>query len=198
MREEDIEKMNFKQLRAEVQYLRDELALFKRKYEDAIYNLDSDNFGKSFTIEQDSMKTQIKVTADAIKTMVSKEDLQSAIEQSSGEISMRVENLETFKKSVFTQTEYGFTLDGEQTTFTGVIFLTDSNGNKRFSFFHDTSQLYEQVVMHSCVADEIPIVIGDSDGTVYIGHLMNGNEVATRNWVMENVSTSGIPYAVFG
>ena len=48
MREENIEKMNFKELRSEVQYLRDELAIFKRKYEDAIYNLDGDNFGKSF------------------------------------------------------------------------------------------------------------------------------------------------------
>ena len=44
-----INKMDFKQLRNEVQALRDELAIMKRKYEDAIYNLDSDNFSKSFT-----------------------------------------------------------------------------------------------------------------------------------------------------
>lgn len=80
MREENIEKMNFKELRAEVQLLRDELAIFKRKYEDAIYNLDSDNFGKSFTIAQNNMKAQVKMTADAIKTMVSDTDLQAALE----------------------------------------------------------------------------------------------------------------------
>lgn len=80
MREENIEKMNFKELRAEVRLLRDELAVFKRKYEDAIYNLDSDNFGKSFTVERNNMKAQIKVTADAIKTMVSDTDLKSALE----------------------------------------------------------------------------------------------------------------------
>ena len=81
MREENIEKMNFKELRREVQLLRDELAIFKRKYEDAIYNLDSDNFGKSFTVEQNNMKAQIKVTADAITTMVSDTDLATALEQ---------------------------------------------------------------------------------------------------------------------
>jgi len=74
MREENIEKMNFKELRAEVQLLRDELAIFKRKYEDAIYNLDSDNFGKSFTVEQNNMKAQIQISADAIRTKVSKDD----------------------------------------------------------------------------------------------------------------------------
>jgi len=81
MWEADISKMNYKELRNEVQLLRDELAIFKRKYEDAIYNLDSDNLGKSFTIEQGKMKAQIQVTADAIKTMVSKTDLLTSLEE---------------------------------------------------------------------------------------------------------------------
>ena len=75
MREENISKMNFKELRAEVQLLRDELAIFKRKYEDAIYNLDSDNLGKSFTVTQNNMKAQLKIAADAIKSAVTEEDL---------------------------------------------------------------------------------------------------------------------------
>ena len=75
MREENIDKMSFKELRKEVQLLRDELAVFKRKYEDAIYNLDSENFGKSFTVAQNNMKTQIQITADAIKTTVSQDKL---------------------------------------------------------------------------------------------------------------------------
>ena len=81
MREENIEKMSFKELRKEVQLLRDELAVFKRKYEDAIYNLSSDNFDKSFTAQQNNMKAQIKVAADAITTMVSDTDLSAALEQ---------------------------------------------------------------------------------------------------------------------
>lgn len=81
MREENIEKMNFKELRNEVLLLRDELAIFKRKYEDAIYNLDSSNFGKSFTVEQDKMKAQIQISAEAIKTLVSNTDLATELEK---------------------------------------------------------------------------------------------------------------------
>ena len=35
-----------KRLRNEVQELRDELAIMKRKYEDILYNLDTDNFSQ--------------------------------------------------------------------------------------------------------------------------------------------------------
>lgn len=77
MREEDISKMDFNELRNEVQNLRDDLALLKRKYNDTIYNLDSENFGKSFTVEQDNMRAQMKMTAEAIKLKVSADDLQA-------------------------------------------------------------------------------------------------------------------------
>lgn len=70
-----ISKMNDKQLRNAVQLLYDELAIFKRKYNDAIYNLDSDNLGKSFTVTQNNMKAQLKIAADAIKSAVTEEDL---------------------------------------------------------------------------------------------------------------------------
>lgn len=269
MREENIEKMNFKELRKEVQLLRDELAIFKRKYEDAIYNLDSDNFGKSFTAQQNNMKAQIKISADAIKTMVSDTDLQtelenySTIEQTAKKIestvaevnastdaklkdystisqtadaitgtvtkeyvsdliedtyvtnavlsseisqsaegiylsvskeyetksdaagaygnlsesisdislkadgiSSRVADLETFKTSTFTQTADGFTLNGDKTTITGVIFLTDNDGNKRFDIFHDESQGYEQVIIGS-YGSGLPITIGNSGDVLH-------------------------------
>ena len=81
MREENIDKMSFKELRKEVQLLRDELAVFKRKYEDAIYNLGSENFGKSFTVAQNNMKTQIQITADAIKTTVSQNELADTLKK---------------------------------------------------------------------------------------------------------------------
>lgn len=283
-----ISRMNDKQLRNAVQLLYDELAIFKRKYEDAIYNLDSDNLGKSFTIEQNNMKAQIKVTAEAIKTMVSDTDLQlelekystieqtaqqielavvrvnnstdeklkaystitqtadaitstvtkeyvnlligdtyvtnaelsSEISQSADEIylsvsreyetksdaadayddldsyissvsvkanniSTRVTNLETFKTSVFTQTAYGFTLDGDTTTFTGVIFLTDNDGNKRFDIFHDESQGYEQVLIGS-YGSGLPITIGNSGDVI---HFDNCSQI---------VWGKNAPVAVFG
>lgn len=76
-----ISKMNDRQLRNAVQVLYDNFALFKRKYEDMIYNLDSDNFSTSFTIAQDNMKTQVKAVAGAIKTMVSEADLRAELEK---------------------------------------------------------------------------------------------------------------------
>lgn len=271
---DSVEKMNFKELRKEVRFLRDELAVFKRKYEDAIYNLDSGNFGKSFTLEQNNMKTQIKLTANALKSTVSKTELEaelkkyssieqtaelitatvdaeyvdtligdtyvtnaalsselklsadgifstvsaiyetkkdaeneysalsssvSSIQQSSSRISTRVSNLETFKESTFTQTADGFTLDGDKTTFTGVIHLTDNDGATKFSIFYDDgSNGWEQVIM-SGYAASIPIVLGDAAGDVYIGNYANGNQVATRSWVEANSgSGSGTAVAVFG
>lgn len=62
----DINKMSFKQLREEVQLLRDELAIFKRKYEDIIYNLDNDNFSGSLIKEKEGMKTSIEQTEESI------------------------------------------------------------------------------------------------------------------------------------
>ena len=55
MSDYNISNMNMKQLRNEVQALRDELAIFKRKYEDVIYNLDTDNFSGRFIKEQANM-----------------------------------------------------------------------------------------------------------------------------------------------
>lgn len=286
----DINKMNFRQLRDEVQLLRDELAVFKRKYEDTVYNLDSDNFGKSFTVEQNNMKAQIKIAADAVKSMVSDTDLQlelekystieqtaekielavvridnstdeklkeystltqtaeaitgtvtkdfvstligdayvtdakltSKISQSADEIylsvsrkyetienaetiyeelddyisdvslnadklSTRVTSLESFKTSVFTQTADGFTLDGNQTTFTGVIFLTDNDGNKKFAFFDDESQGYEQIIIGSTGASAgLPITIGNSKDEL---HFENVKSITWGN---------NAPVAVFG
>lgn len=79
MSDMDISRMTDKQLRNEVQMLRDELAVFKRRFEDMIFNLDSDNFGKSFTVEQNRMKAQLKIAADAIQVMVSDTDLNNEL-----------------------------------------------------------------------------------------------------------------------
>lgn len=92
----DISKMTDKQLRNEVQLLRDELAKMKRTYEDIIYNLDDGNFSSQFIKEKDDMKTKIEVTAEGIKTKVSKTDLEtslsnySTIEQTAFEITSMV------------------------------------------------------------------------------------------------------------
>jgi hypothetical protein len=262
---ENIANMNDKQLRNAVQLLSDELAIMKRKYEDILYNLDTDNFSSRFVKEQGDMRTAIEITAEGIKTKVSKEDLkaystieqtaeqitstvtkefvtdliegdivtnatlESKIEQSadnimlsvsaeyetkdeaytkysslsmqSDSISSRVVNLETFKSSTFTQTSDGFLLDGEKSGFTGYIYLTNNAGKRRFVLSHDESQGYEQVFMQSVSGANIPTVLGDADGMVYIGDYASGNEIATRNWVLANAGSGGsggTAVAVFG
>lgn len=90
----DINQMDFKQLRNEVQYLRDELAIFKRKYEDIIYNLDDDNFSSTLLREKEGMKTSIEVNAEGIKTKVSNDDFESAMTQTAELIETKVSNEE--------------------------------------------------------------------------------------------------------
>ena len=85
---DDISKMNYKELRNEVQLLRDELAMMKRTFEDIIHNLDTDNFSSRFVKEQGDMRTAIEVNAEGIKSTVSKKDLEqySTIKQTAEQI----------------------------------------------------------------------------------------------------------------
>ena len=61
-----------KQLRNEVQLLRDELAIMKRKYEDIIYNLDTDNFSQRVVKQGKDMYTKIEQTAGEISLQAEK------------------------------------------------------------------------------------------------------------------------------
>ena len=101
MSDSNINQMTVKQLRNEVQLLRDELAIMKRQYEDIIYNLDTENFSSRFVKEQGNMKTAIEINAKGIKTKVSNEDLNkslsnySTIEQTAEKIKTEVESVNT-------------------------------------------------------------------------------------------------------
>jgi hypothetical protein len=53
----------------------------KRAFEDILYNLDTDNFSSRFVKEQGDLRTAIEVTAEGIKTKVSKKDLEKELEQ---------------------------------------------------------------------------------------------------------------------
>ena len=326
---DNISTMNDRQLRNEVQLLRDELAIMKRKYEDIIYNLDTDNFSSRFVKEQGKMKTAIEVNAKGITTKVSDADFQSSKAQTAQKIEMEVKKLtaadselsskitqeadkirsevkettdaingefekystieqtaekisatvtkeyvtnlidgdyvtndalETYKVTVtsaidqkadeinlsvsstyetqdnangqysslrnsissisieageissrvgsledgqygdytlFTQSADKFYFDGDQTIFTGCIWLTNNNKVKRFSISHDESnpakpfiQLYNQ---------NDPLIIGRNQTSVYVGDDNNDNSlVATRGWVLDNAGGGGTVVAVFG
>ena len=92
MSDMDINRMDFKQLRNEVQYLRDELAMMQRKYEDILYNLDDENFSSRIVKEKGDMKAQIKITEEEISTKVSNDSFESAMIQTAAEISTKVSN----------------------------------------------------------------------------------------------------------
>lgn len=64
---DDISKMSFKELKIEIQRLRDELQRMQRSYEDILYNLDNDNLGYQLKKEKDGMKTAIEQTEEEIK-----------------------------------------------------------------------------------------------------------------------------------
>ena len=100
---DNINKMDFKQLRNEVQLLRDELAIMKRKYEDVIYNLDTDNFSSRFVKEQGDMRTAIKVTAEGIETKVSNEEFESTKTQLANKIESEVKTLGDADKELSTK-----------------------------------------------------------------------------------------------
>lgn len=86
----NIDMMNFKQLKNEVQELRDTVTRMKRMYEDILYNLDDDNFSSRFVKEKNGMKAEIKITAEEISTKVSNETFESAMTQTAAQIATKV------------------------------------------------------------------------------------------------------------
>lgn len=107
---DNINTMNFKQLKNEVQSLRDELAIMKRKYEDIIYNLDTDNFSQRIVKQGKDMYTKIEQTAEEISLQAEKvgENTKnlSELQITAEEIQMAVfeENEDGTKTSKITQT----------------------------------------------------------------------------------------------
>lgn len=70
----DLTTMDVKRLRNEVQDLRDELALMKRKFEDILYNLDTDNFSPRVVKQGNDMYTKIEQNAEGITLQAEKID----------------------------------------------------------------------------------------------------------------------------
>lgn len=94
----DIGKMDFKQLREKVIELESIVAKMKRYLEDALSNLDTDNFSTSFIKEQGNMKAQIKMTAESLTSEYARIDenmteFTSKIEQTADKISTQVSEI---------------------------------------------------------------------------------------------------------
>lgn len=112
-----IQGMDFRQLRNEVQLLRDELAIMQRKYEDILYNLDDDNFSDYIKKEKENMKTEIIINEEGIKT--------------------KVDKAFNFEKATMG--------DGEPTSSTDKTRLYYNQSNNRYYYFDDITQLWKEV-----------------------------------------------------
>ena len=93
----EIKDMDFKELRNEVQMLRDALAIMQRKYEDILYNLDDENFSGKLIKEKNGMKAQIEINENEIKSKVSTAELNTTIQQSASNIEMEASRAITTK-----------------------------------------------------------------------------------------------------
>lgn len=134
-----------KKLRNEVQVLRDELAIMKRKYEDIIYNLDTDNFSGRFIKEQGDMRAAIEFNAKGIKTKVSNEEFSSQMELTAETIKTKVsqEDAESLKESILTQTATNIS-----TAVTDVTAETDEK-LKKYSTIEQTAESIKAAVEES-------------------------------------------------
>lgn len=191
MSDKDINQMDFKELRKEVQSLRDELAIMQRKYEDILYNLDDENFSsklkKEFTskISSDEVESMISQTAGEINTRISSvSGSVSSVKQTVNSLSSRVSDAEGVT-SEFTQTADGFMLDGSRVKFNGVLQIVDDAGTPMFSIFRDTS-FRPTIFMWSYLSDHAIVLGSENQDTVYLYGASSGNEIATRGWVEEN------------
>lgn len=140
----DIAKMDDRQLRNEVQMLRDELAIMKRTFEDIIYNLDTDNFSSRFTKEQGEMRAAIEFTAKGIKSKVSKEDLDAY--STKIQTAEQIQNIVS-KGAKLDEAELITSLD--QRTDTSKIYVmraTDDSGNvlsETYYYYNDITEKWE-------------------------------------------------------
>lgn len=186
---DNINNMDFKQLRNEVQLLRDELAIMKRKYEDIIYNLDTDNFSSRFVKEQGNMRTAIEINAEGIKTKVSKEDLESSITQTAESITSIVSKGANLDKAEEISSI-------EEATNTDAIYVikeyaTNENGDtvvksETYYYFNDFSKSWEELS-----GDSIYTVFEQTDeGFALKGNvLIDGNAVITKDLTLSGTVT---------
>ena len=181
MREENISKMNFKELRAEVQLLRDELAIMKRKYEDMIYNLDDGNFSASVIREKGNMKSEIAASAAEIRTKVSQEDLDGALSNYST-ISQTAEHIQMAVVK-------GVKLSG--------AVATDKQPTLSAEFDKTKYYLYQNTPYYfNTISQKWEAVEGDSVFTMFQqtadGFLLKGNTVIDgETTVTRNLTLSG-------
>ena len=192
---DNINTMNFKQLKNEVQSLRDELAIMKRKYEDIIYNLDTDNFSSRFVKEQGDMRTAIEITAEGIKTKVSNEEFESEKIQTANLISSEVKKLSDEYKALYTkitQTENNISLYVEEC-------VTNTLDDKEYVTNADLQLTADGI--RSTVTSNYNSLSGDIDDVLSYASSINqtANSISTRVGKVEKgqYTQNNVTYTLF-
>ena len=188
MSDKNINNMDFKELRNEVQLLRDELAMFKRGYEDVIYNLDSDNFGKSFKVEQNKLKAQVKVTAEAIKTAVTDETL--------GEELKKYSTIEQTADAITSTVAAGANLKDAE-VIVDISQATDKSKTYKIQDFNSSGQVIgESYYYYNSLSKDWEKISGDTIYTMFTqtseGFVLKGNTVIDgTTTITRNLKLSG-------
>jgi hypothetical protein len=168
MSDYNINKMDFKQLRNEVQLLRDELAIMQRKYEDILYNLDDDNFSGQFLKEKANMKTSIEQTEESITLQAEKvndnsENIASlqitaeGIRSEVNEINGNLENYTTIEQTAeairsqaYASADLSSAIEisdiSKATDQTKTYYIKDGNGDKTYYYYSNISGEWEEIV----------------------------------------------------
>lgn len=181
--DKDISEMNFKELREAVQLLYDRVVKTERKYNDALQNIDVDNLGRGYTVEQNNMKAQLKITVGVIKTLVSETDLANKLEAYS-----TIEQTARFLKTIVSKS-----LDlSEAVEVSSEKYMTDES---KVYVIRDADKdgnvLSEVYYYYNGITEEWHVLSGDNIYTVFEqtangfalrgNVLIDGNTVITKN-----------------
>lgn len=185
---DDISKMNYKQLRNEVQLLRDELAIMQRKFEDILYNLDDENFSVRFVKEKNNMKTSIEQTEESITLQAEKIDENAesigSLKVTTDEIKSSVESVEKdvgTLSSTITQTAENIQM-AVNASYSNPIKVTEFNkvtATKDQIYYESNTNLYWHYDGYQWISSS-----NANFGTVFeqtaTGFKMNGNVTITE------------------
>lgn len=189
MSDKDINQMDFKELRNEVQRLRDELAITQRKYEDILYNLDDENFSGVIIKEKGDMKAKIEINERGISSLVESLADYSTISQTNNKIAMVVSKSVSAK---FTKNEKPTRLNttaeekGMICEYNGDFYYYNnvSNSWNKCPYQDEIKSLFEQTADGFNLIGDVSVsgkIIANDDDSNYTQMTSTGFDVYIKN-----------------
>lgn len=173
MSDKDISQMEVKEIRKEVQELRDAFAIMQRKYEDLFYNLDNENFSSTFIKEKNDMKAELKITAEEVSSKVSSKDVESMITQTAGSIMAEVNRVDGNVSSLNLDNESirleVAGLNGQYSELKVKVDSIESNVGNGSGDYSSIQQTISGIVTKVQRKDIGSIFLQDADGFIFHG-----------------------------